>query len=160
MVGRLVVVGETSKSVRESGVMLQEWHPGFEKETIKKLQQEFQDVLSLEPWNYDTATITIDTGNAKPIHQHLHRLPERLRESVHKEIELMLKAKMIAPSTSPWASPIVPILKGDGTAQVCVDYQQVNMLTVPDNTYMSSLGTWRREGGVWREPEQQCGSGT
>jgi len=45
-------------------------------------------------------------------------------------IKSMLSARMIKPSTSPWASPIVIIIKKNGVdIRLCIDYRLVNGLT-------------------------------
>ena len=40
------------------------------------------------------------------------------------------------PSRSPWTSPIVPIVKSDGSIRMCVDYRKLNNVTVPDPYYI------------------------
>ena len=45
----------------------------------------------------------------------------------------------MVPSTSPWASPIVPVPKDDGTVRVCVDFRRLNELTEGDPYYMVTL---------------------
>ena len=44
----------------------------------------------------------------------------------------MLDKKVIQPSSSTWASPIVLVSKKDGTRRFCVDYQRVNAVTKKD----------------------------
>ncbi len=45
----------------------------------------------------------------------------------------MLKYGYTSPSTSPWASPIVPVIKKDGTLRFCVDYRKLNAATKKDS---------------------------
>ena len=40
----------------------------------------------------------------------------------------MLDKKVIQPSSSPWASPIVLVLKKDGSVRFCIDYCKVNAI--------------------------------
>jgi hypothetical protein len=44
----------------------------------------------------------------------------------------MFEKKVIQPSLSAWASPIVLVPKKDGTQRFCVDYQRVNAITKKD----------------------------
>ena len=60
--------------------------------------------------------------------QRPYRVPYSQRELVKQELDRMLKAKVIRPSTSPWASPIVLVNKKDGDVRFCVDYRKLNQL--------------------------------
>lgn len=44
----------------------------------------------------------------------------------------MLDSKIIVPSASPWAAPIVLARKKDGTPRFCVDYRKLNTTTHKD----------------------------
>jgi hypothetical protein len=44
----------------------------------------------------------------------------------------MLDWGIIRPSNNPYSSPILLIKKGDGTWRMCVDYQELNKITVKD----------------------------
>ena len=49
------------------------------------------------------------------------------REKFHKnyEVQTMLEAGIIVPSSSPWTSPLVPVHKKDGSLRLCVRLNQV-----------------------------------
>ena len=44
----------------------------------------------------------------------------------------MLEQKIIQPSNSPWASPIVLVRKKDSSWRFCVDYRKINSITRKD----------------------------
>ena len=45
----------------------------------------------------------------------------------------MIEKDVIEPSSSPWASPVVLVIKKDGTYQFCVDYRKLNSVTMKDS---------------------------
>jgi len=49
------------------------------------------------------------------------------------EVNRMLEAKVVRPSTSEWASPVVVILKTDVSPRCCVDYRRLNAVTKKDS---------------------------
>ena len=75
---------------------------------------------------------TIDTGNATPIRQQVRRMSLPAKEKVRKLLKDMTEKKVISPSKSPWASPIVLVQKKDGSTRFCVDYRKVNEVTRKD----------------------------
>ena len=44
----------------------------------------------------------------------------------------MLENKIIEPSKSEWAAPLVPVRKKDNTIRLCVDYRKLNAITKVD----------------------------
>ncbi|POM67074.1 Reverse transcriptase [Phytophthora palmivora] len=72
----------------------------------------------------------IDVGDAKPIAQRVRKIAPRFREKLSELIKGLLSSKMISYSRSPWASPIVVIVKKNGVdIGLCIDYRLVNSLT-------------------------------
>ncbi|KAL2248214.1 UNVERIFIED_CONTAM: Retrovirus-related Pol polyprotein from transposon opus [Sesamum indicum] len=55
--------------------------------------------------------------------------PVELQE-LKKQIEELLGKGFIRPSTSPWGAPVLSVKKKDGSMRLCVDYRQINRVTV------------------------------
>ena len=76
------------------------------------------------------AICDIDVGGAAPIAQRVRPVAPKYREKLSDLIKGLLSAKIIRPSTSLWASPIVVIIKKNGVdIRLCIDYRSVNQLT-------------------------------
>ncbi|KAE9318527.1 hypothetical protein PF008_g18487 [Phytophthora fragariae] len=72
----------------------------------------------------------IDVGDAKPVAQRVRKIPPQFREKVADLVKGLLSARMIQKSKSPWASPIVVIIKKNGVnIRLCIDYRLINGLT-------------------------------
>ena len=61
-----------------------------------------------------------------------HCIPFTLRQTVDEFVEDMLQRRVIWPSSSSWASPVVLVNKKDGTTRFCIDYRQLNASTKMD----------------------------
>lgn len=79
-----------------------------------------------------TETHTIPTGDAEPISCPPRRHNFALTGKINDAVEKHLKAGHIKPSRSPWAFPIVPVMKPDKTVRLCVDYKPLNSVTQSD----------------------------
>lgn len=76
---------------------------------------------------------TINTGLAPPIKQHPRKLPQVVQEEVNKEVDRLLEENIIEKSNGPWASPIVPVKKPDGSLRLAIDYRKLNAVTLKDS---------------------------
>ena len=76
------------------------------------------------------AVCDIDVGNAKPIAQRVRKVAPQFKEKFADLTQGMLSAKIIQPSTSRCAIPIVIIVKKNGVdIRLCIDYRLVTDLT-------------------------------
>ncbi|KAL2230831.1 UNVERIFIED_CONTAM: Retrovirus-related Pol polyprotein from transposon [Sesamum indicum] len=55
--------------------------------------------------------------------------PSELKE-IKKQLEEFLDKGFIQPSISPWGAPVLLIKKKDGSTRLCVDYRQLNIITI------------------------------
>ena len=99
------------------------------KEKLYQLLEKYQHLFAesdLELGRTNTVEMKLDTGDSHPIRSKPYRTPLAQRSLVEDHVKQMMDAKVISPSTSPWASPIVIVPKKDGTKRFCIDYRKLN----------------------------------
>ena len=108
---------------------------GEEKQMFFNLLLSYADVFSASPNDLGrTGKLRhcINTGDAPPTRQPVRRIPPHRREEVRALLNEMLERRVVEPSTSPWASPIVLVQKKDGSTRFCVDCRKLNDVTRKD----------------------------
>ena len=93
---------------------------------LEELLTEFGDVMSNNPGRTTVVEHQVTTTGTRPVRLSPYRLPHAYRDLVHKEVQEMLDAGIIEPSSSEWVSPIVLVNKKDGTLRLCIDYRRLN----------------------------------
>ncbi|KAE8885155.1 hypothetical protein PF005_g29020 [Phytophthora fragariae] len=69
----------------------------------------------------------LDVGDAKPVAQRSRSVAPHLSMKVYELIKKLLEKGLVEHSESPWASPIVIVLKKNGVdIRMCIDYRIVN----------------------------------
>ena len=105
-----------------------------QQEQLRKLLEEYQDVLSSIPGRTELIKHKVDVGHAKPIRQRPYRLPWVHRDAVRKELDMMLEHRIIEESSSEWAQPIVIVpKKGSSEVRLCIDFRRVNHVAKIDS---------------------------
>ena len=109
-----------------------------EKRAIERISEEYSDTFHLkgEPLTYTNAVqheIATRDGSAS-VNTRPYRLPEKHKEEVNKQVQEMLKAKIIKSSVSQWNAPFLVIPKktdssGKSKLRVVVDFRKLNDLT-------------------------------
>lgn len=74
----------------------------------------------------------IDTDDSLPIVSRSYRRSQFVEDAIQTEVNKMLAAKVIVPSTSDWCSNVVLVEKPDGTFRFCIDYRKLNQITIKD----------------------------
>ncbi|GKF11170.1 hypothetical protein Tco_0049096, partial [Tanacetum coccineum] len=76
---------------------------------------------------------------AAPVARAPYRLdPSEMKELSEKLQELSDKG-FIRPSSSPWGAPVLFVKKKDGSFRICIDYLELNKLTVKNRYPLPSI---------------------
>ena len=108
----------------------------YQQAAVENLLRKYGDIFAVNKTDRgrtDLVQHQINTGNDPPFKQRPRHLPISQREVETEEIEKMLSSGVIEPSESLRVSPIVLARKKDGSIQYCIDYSQLNDLTIKDS---------------------------
>ncbi|GJT23519.1 putative reverse transcriptase domain-containing protein [Tanacetum coccineum] len=108
----------------------------FEKKRLEDIPivQDFpgvfpEDFLGLPPTRQVEFQIDLVPGAAPVAHEPYRLAPSEMKELSEQLKELSNKG-FIRPSSSPWGAPVLFVKKKDGSFRMCIDYQELNKLTV------------------------------
>eukprot|EP00253_Pinus_taeda_P005349 PITA_05349 len=96
--------------------------------------QEFADVfpeeiLGLPPRRDIDFTIELVPG-AAPVSRAPYRMSIPELTELKMQLQELLEKNYIRPSVSPWGAPVLFVKKKDDTLRMCIDYRQLNKLTI------------------------------
>ena len=107
------------------------------KELLLPLLAEFRDVLALpgEPLGRtDLVSLSLKLQEGiKPISLAPYKIPHSQEAVLDDEIERLLEEGIIQATISPWAFPVVLVVKADKSVRLCVDYRKLNAATEADD---------------------------
>ena len=115
-----------------------------QNQRVHRLLEENREVFSTSEFDLgrtDLVRHKIDTGSNRPFKQQLRRHPMGYLPVIDEHVDKMLANNVCEPSNSPWASNVVLVKKSDGTLRFCVDYRQLNSLTVKDSYPLPRIDT-------------------
>lgn len=133
-----------TNNVKEEKVSEEETEEALEGVKMEHVPEEYRERLRRlllkfsHMWNGHLGQIAatehhIDVlPGTRPIAQPPYRAGPRARQIEQEHVDSMLEKGIIEPAQSAWASPVVLVLKADGSLRFCVDYRKLNAVTVRD----------------------------
>lgn len=64
--------------------------------------------------------------------------PAELKE-LKEQLQELLEKRFIRPSVSPWGAPVLVVKKKDGTMRMCIDYRQLNKVTIKNKYHLPRI---------------------
>ena len=107
-----------------------------QQKQICQLLREFGDVFSKGDDDMGLTHLTKHEipvhRDARPLRQPARRLGPEKEAEVERQIQDLLQKGLIEPASGAWSSPVVLVKKKDGSWRFCIDYRQLNAVTLQD----------------------------
>ena len=150
------VINSAEDDDEDDEAVLLELRPGVSKESVADVQvastlseeqrdqmnellERYSSVFTDQPGATSMIQHKIVLKSDQPVRIKAFPLPYSVRSDLNKDIAEMLEMGIIQESTSPYASPVVIVKKKDGSNRICVDYRNLNKITVADPEPMTTV---------------------
>ena len=114
---------------------LDQW-PEEKAECACKLLMEYHDISSLDDNELGCTSQVkhnIKVTDDEPFKERFRHILPPLLEEVRTQVNDMLQAGAIRPSSSPWCNAVVLVRKKDGGLHFCIDFRKLNARTKKDS---------------------------
>jgi len=100
---------------------------------VREFPEVFQEVPGLPPDREIEFAIDLQP-DTNPISKAPYRMAPKKLEELKKQLQELLDKGLIQPSVSPWGAPVLFVKKKDGSFRLCIDYRELNRVTVKTST--------------------------
>ncbi|GJZ22381.1 putative reverse transcriptase domain-containing protein [Tanacetum coccineum] len=141
----LIFHGNESDNGRESRISAKKEEDKSEGKKLKDVPivRDFpevfpEDLLGLPPVRLVAFQIDLIPG-AAPVARAPYRLAPSEMKELSEQLQELSDKDFIRPSSSPWGAPVLFIKKKDGSFRMCIDYRELNKLTVKNRYPLSKI---------------------
>jgi hypothetical protein len=103
-----------------------------QRRDVEKLINEFPDVFTSKLGLTNLVEHVIRVTDETPISRSAYKVPHTIADRLDDEITRLLQENVIAPSDTPWAAGVIPIIKGDNSLRITCDWRALNSRTLAD----------------------------
>jgi hypothetical protein len=126
--------------------------PDQVQQVLTEFQAVFAEPISVPPAREYDHAIPLKP-DAAPFNTRPYRYSPAHKDEIEKQVSAMLKAGIIVPSMSPFASPVLLVQKKDGSWRFCIDYRRLNELTIKNVFPMPVIDELLDELGALEAPQ-------
>ena len=103
-----------------------------EQRKLHDIRRCYQERVQMQPVNKSQIPYEqeINLKDETPVISKPRILPQAYEKDIYKQINDLFGKGVVEISDSPYASPIVPVVKRDGSIRLCCDYRKLNEKTV------------------------------
>jgi hypothetical protein len=98
--------------------------------TVSEYPDVFPEELPGMPPDREIEFVIELVPGAAPIFKRPYRMAANQLVELKEQLQELLDIGYIRPSSSPWGSPVIFVLKKGGTQRMCVDYHSLNEVTI------------------------------
>ena len=99
---------------------------------VNSFLKEYSDIFTDVPKITHLAKHRVDLTQKEPVRSKIYPIPYKMEEVISNEIDDMLAKGIIERSEAAYASPLVLVKKPDGTYRTCMNFKELNKITVFD----------------------------
>ena len=107
-----------------------------QQDEVRSLLREYKEIFSDVPKVTNLTEHKVELTEREPVRR--KATPYKMQEIVDKEIDDLLEMGVIEHYEAPYASPLLLVKKPDNTYRVCVNFNELNKITVFDPEPMMS----------------------
>ena len=109
-----------------------------QRNEVMEALRRYEEIFTKIPGRASVIEHTIDLTDDRPIRCKPYPLPYAKRGEIREEIKNIMDTGIVRESSSPYASLLVVVKKKDGSNRMCVDYRNLNLVTVADSAPMTT----------------------